>query len=216
MKNRILSWLMTIAMVVSLFPTSVALAADVSDATEVTFVGDECTLGDNGIYKVTGDQTGKTIKITNSAQVTLLLDGATLSAATSPIQVENGATLTLVVADDSANTVTCTATAADDTNNGMTAGISVPEGATLNIDTPEGGSGNGTLNVVGGNGGADIGGGRGNDGTVGSTGGYGGKGENGRYDNLSMYLGGAGGKGGDGGKGGNGGAGSYIDNIRRL
>ena len=162
MKKRLLSWLLVLVMIFSLIPSTLvsAWAADVSGAQEITF-DDQGVWSptQDGVYKVSGDQTGNIIQIKNGIKATLLLNGATLSAATSPIQIESGATLTLVVADNSDNSIVCTATAADDTNGGMTAGIHVPDGATLTIDTPENGAANGKLAVTGGYGGAGIGGG---------------------------------------------------------
>lgn len=165
MKKRLLSWLLVLTMVISLIPSTLvttAFAADVSGITqELTFdaADSEKTLNADGGYILKGSLSGKVIKVTGSAKVKLYLQGVTMTADTSPIQVENGSKLTLVVADDTTNTITCTATAADTTNNGMTAGIHVPDGATLTIDTPENSQGTGKLSVTGGYGGAGIGGG---------------------------------------------------------
>ena len=207
MKKRCLSWLLSMVMAISLFPVSAAttFAADVTGATDLSLNDAETVLNSNGIYKVAGDQAGKTIKITDNASITLLVENATLSAETSPIQVENGATLTLVVADNSTNTITCTATTADETNKGMTAGISVPDGATLTVDTPDGGKGNGELTINGGYGGAGIGGGSAALTAVRQA--SGGKGDAGEKApdanaNSAATTGGAGGDGGDGGEGG--------------
>ena len=164
MKKRILSWLLVLTMVISLVPSTLitaAFAADVSGITQELTFGDaenEKDLNGDNAYTLTGSLSDKVIKVTNNAKVTLYLKGVTMTADTSPIQVERGSTLTLVVADGSENTITCTATAADDANNGMTAGIYVPDGATLTIDTPTNGKGTGKLTVTGGYGGAGIGG----------------------------------------------------------
>ena len=164
MKKRILSWLLVLTMVVSLIPSTLitsAFAADVSGITQELTFGDaenEKDLNGDNAYTLTDSLSDKVIKVTNNARVTLYLKGVTMTADTSPIQVERGSTLTLVVADGSENTITCTATAADDANNGMTAGIHVPDGATLTIDTPENSQGTGKLTVNGGYGGAGIGG----------------------------------------------------------
>lgn len=164
MKKRILSWLLVLTMVVSLIPSTLitsAFAADVSGITQELTFGDaenEKGLNSDSAYTLTGTLSDKVIKVTNNAIVTLYLKGVTMTADTSPIQVESGSTLTLVVADNTDNTITCTATAANATNNGMTAGIHVPDGATLNIDTPKNGTGTGKLTVNGGYGGAGIGG----------------------------------------------------------
>lgn len=164
MKKRLLSWLLVLTMVISLIPSTLvttAFAADVSGITqELTFdaADSEKTLNADGGYILKGSLSGKVIKVTGSATVTLYLQDVTMTADTSPIQVESGSKLTLVVADGTTNTITCTATAADTTNNGMTAGIHVPDGATLTIDTPENSQGTGKLTVNGGYGGAGIGG----------------------------------------------------------
>lgn len=164
MKKRLLSWLLVLTMVISLIPSTLvttAFAADVSGITqELTFdaADSEKTLDTDGEYILKGSLSGKVIKVTGSATVTLYLQSVTMTADTSPIRVESGSKLTLVVADGTANTITCTATAADTTNNGMTAGIHVPDGATLTIDTPENSQGTGKLTVNGGYGGAGIGG----------------------------------------------------------
>ena len=152
-----------LTMVTSLIPSTLvttAFAADVSGITdEVEFdTSGVATINRDGKYTLTGAQGAKVIKITDNADVTLLLKGAELTSSTSPIQVTSGASLTIIVADDTDNNLGCTATTADDTNNGMTAGIYVPDGATLTIDTPTNGKGNGKLTVTGGYGGAGIGG----------------------------------------------------------
>lgn len=164
MKKRLLSWLLVLSMVISLVPSTLvttAFAADVSGITqELTFdaADSEKTLNADGGYILKGSLNGKVIKVTGSATVTLYLQSVTMTADTSPIRVESGSKLTLVVADGTTNTITCTATVADTTNNGMTAGIHVPDGATLTIDTPENSQGTGKLTVNGGYGGAGIGG----------------------------------------------------------
>lgn len=220
MRKRLLSWLLVLTMMTSLIPSTLvtsAFAADVSGITQELKFGaadSEKTLGSDGGYILKGTLDGKVIKITNNAKVTLYLQDVTMTAATSPIQVESGATLTLVVADVSDNTITCTATAVDDTNKGLTAGISVPDGATLTIDAPDGGANSGKLTVTGGYGGAGIGGGAGYgyDGTqAGSNGKAGDAGADGYtvgpqygwYRDSYSKKGGDGGAGGVGGKYGN-------------
>ena len=114
MKNRILAWLLLVCMLIGLLPMQ-ALAAQVpSSLTEVSFDADsnEAVLNTDGAYKLSGSVTDKVIKVTNGANVTIVLEGVTMTAATSPIQVEAGATLTLIVRDGTENTITCTATTA--------------------------------------------------------------------------------------------------------
>lgn len=163
MKKRFLSWLLVLTMVISLIPSTLvttALAAELpANAPDLTFTGDSAEITKNSAYTLTGDLTGKTVTVKNNAVVTLVLDGVTMSDAASPLRLAEGASVTLIVKDGTTNTITCTATAADTTNNGMTAGIHVPDGATLTIDTPKNSQGTGELNVNGGYGGAGIGGG---------------------------------------------------------
>lgn len=70
--------------------------------------------------------------------MTIVLDGVTINSTTSPIQVEAGAQLTLIPKYNTENNLTCISdTAQEVTDNnagGLTAGISVPENATLIID----------------------------------------------------------------------------------
>ena len=155
MKNRILAWLLLVCMLVGLLPMQVLAAQVPSSLTEVAFdtASNEAVLNAGSAYKLSGSVTGKVIRVTDNANVTIVLEGVTMTAETSPIQVETGATLTLIVRDGTENTITCTAATADDTNNGMTAGISVPDGATLTIDAPDGGANSGKLTVTGGYGG---------------------------------------------------------------
>ena len=171
MKKRLLSWLLVLTMITSLIPSTLITSAFAAGSTDIDGITQdvpfvtgqaELTLSGSGEYVLQGTQNGCVIKITNRAKVTLLLKNVEMNSPTSPIQVESGAELTLVVADDSANSIGCTATAVTvdgaDPNNGMTAGIYVPDGATLNIDTPTNGTGTGKLTVTGGYGGAGIGG----------------------------------------------------------
>lgn len=171
MKKRLLSWLLVLTMITSLIPSPLITSAFAAGSTDIDGITQdvpfvtgqaELTLSGSGEYVLQGTQNGCVIKITNRAKVTLLLKNVEMNSPTSPIQVESGAELTLVVADDSANSIGCTATAVTvdgaDPNNGMTAGIYVPDGATLNIDTPTNGTGTGKLTVTGGYGGAGIGG----------------------------------------------------------
>ena len=170
MKKRLTSWLLVLTMIVSLIPSTLITAS----AADVTGITNELTFDETGVanitrdssYILTGDQNGKIVKISDGTTATLLLRNVTMESATSPIQLGENATLTLIVADDSVNTIKCNATEVttdgESANNGMTAGIHVPASATLIIDTPEGQVGgdkaNGQLAVTGGYGGAGIGG----------------------------------------------------------
>ena len=164
MKKRFLSWLLVLTMVISLIPSTLvttafaALAAgngvDIIDAQPLGDAETEVTAG--GIYTIGATRT-EALKVNTSASVTLVLDGVTITTATSPIELADGAKVTLVVKDDTTNTLTCTATEVNADNSGKTAGILVPENASLTIDCASGENGTGTLRVTGGYGGAGIG-----------------------------------------------------------
>lgn len=88
-------------------------------------------------YRLTG--TGTTpVKIGAGKKVTIVLAGVTINSTTSPIQVEAGAQLTLIPKYNTENNLTCISDTAqkvtDNNAGGLTAGISVPENATLIID----------------------------------------------------------------------------------
>lgn len=224
MKKRLLSWLLVLTMITSLIPSTLitsALAAALPSQYDAVYNAanlDPATSFEDGkTYRLTG--TGSVpVKIGTGTTVTIVLDGVTINSTTSPIQVETGAKLTLIPRNNMVNTLTCTSDTAqavtDNSAGGLTAGISVPEGAELVIDKDD--AGDGTLTVTGGYGGAGIGGSyieklldtraaSGNSGSAGPTG-YGGAGE--------QNGGGAGGIAGVGGAGGRfGAAGSNSGNI---
>ena len=162
-KNRWISWILTLAMLCSLLQTSAvpAFAADaaggvnISGATDLT--DDTNPVATTGTYKISGTRRNP-VKITATDEVVLVLDNVTITTTTSPIELADSAKVTLVVLDGTNNTLTCTAAAADASNGGRTAGILVPETASLTIDKPENGKGNGDLTVKAGGGGAGIGG----------------------------------------------------------
>ena len=212
MKKRFLSWLLVLTMVISLIPSTLitsALAAALPSQYDAVYDAaslDPATSFEDGkTYRLTG--TGSVpVKIGTGKTVTIVLDGVTIESATSPIQVEAGAKLTLIPRNNTVNTLTCTSNTAqavtDNSASGLTAGISVPETAELVIDKDD--AGDGTLTVTGGYGGAGIGGSYTNDlletkaakgagGAIGPTG-FGAVGE--------VNGGGAGGTSGQGGLGG--------------
>lgn len=189
MKKRLLSWLLVLTMITSLIPSTLitsALAAALSSQYAAVYNAanlDSATSFENGkTYCLTG--TGNVpVKISAGNTVTIVLNGVTINSTTSPIQVETGAKLTLIPRNNTDNTLTCISNTAqavtDNSAGGLTAGISVPEGAELVIDKDD--AGDGTLTVTGGYGGAGIGGGyggsysatkaaTGNDGTPGTKG----------------------------------------------
>ena len=214
MKKRLLSWLLVLTMITSLIPSTLitsALAAALPSRYDAVYNAenlDPATSFENGkTYRLTG--TGNVpVKISAGRTVTIVLDGVTINSTNSPIQVETGATLTLITKSNTVNTLTCTSntvqSVTDNNASGLTAGISVPDGATLIID------GNGTLTVNGGYGGAGIGGSytatygeRQSDGGTGGTGEEGnGSGGTTTWSHYNWVTGGAGGQGGSGGQGG--------------
>lgn len=177
MRKRILSWLLLGAMLLGMLPT-VGLAAvsepsimederwkSMEQITKDCFTsGNTYTLsceGDEPCYKICDmkDLTDKYIVIPAGKTATLYLNNVQMSGKKSPIQVQENATLTIVVVEGSANTLTCTTKTAEEvtTNSAsnLTAGISVPENATLIIQGD--GAGTGSLTIQGGFGGAGIG-----------------------------------------------------------
>lgn len=239
MKKRLLSWLLTAAMTVSMVPTTMpfAFAADkpAARAAESSGVvlgsytkqfdvasstaGEDILIEASGTYRLTGTNTGISVAV-SAPDVTLVLDNLTLSNNKSPIQLIGDASVTIVLKSGTTNALNCTATAvtadsraedkAADTqegdegiavtqgNNGITAGIHVPENATLTIDKVKGEKA-GALSVTGGYGGAGIGGGAATPGYTqekGLTGATGGSGGWGGRANGHVGSGGAGGEGG--------------------
>lgn len=213
-KRRFLSWILTLAMLFSMAPTT-ALAVKLPSTYDAVYDAanlEAATLFEDGkTYRLTG--TGTTpVKIGAGKHVTIVLDGVTIQSATSPIQVEAGAQLTLIPKNNTENNLTCTSDTvqrvADNNAGGLTAGISVPENATLIIDKDDD-AGEGTLNVTGGYGGAGIGssakttlhdnlrGNSGTDGTLGSlghdyaqiSGSFGTGGQGGRYGTDTQNAG---------------------------
>lgn len=148
MKKRFLSWLLVLTLVTSLIPSTLvttalaALAAgdgvNIADATTLT--NDTNLIENTGTYKISGARQNP-VKITAAGKVVLVLDGVTITTATSPIELADGAQVTLVVKDDTTNTLTCTAAAVNAANSGKTAGILVPESASLTIDRAQGADG---------------------------------------------------------------------------
>ena len=137
------------------FAADAAGGVNISGATDLT--DDTNPVATTGTYKISGARQNP-VKITAQGEVVLVLDGVTITTATSPIELADGAKITLVVKDNTTNLLTCTATTVNAANSGKTAGILVPETASLTIDRASGDTGTGTLTVTGGYGGAGIGG----------------------------------------------------------
>ena len=189
----------------------------------------EITAG--GTYELTGSSTDRAVIVKTNDAVTLVLNGLKMTGEKSPIQLQGSANVTLVLKQGTTNSITCNATTVTVTheeprpgwtpdldageteenhpqdtvpgNDGMTAGINVPENATLTIDKVKDETA-GELTVQGGYGGAGIGGGAaipGYTNEVGKTGANGGRGYNGS-SRGSFTQGGTGGAGGVGAAGG--------------
>ena len=174
-KRRLLSGMMAVMMTMSMLPTSLIVDASAAavassggvklptkdnqwtERIDVSSLQGEKTLqgGAKKYYKLsgTGDQP---VKISGTGAV-VALAGVAITSESSPIQLEDGASATIVLMDGTQNTLTCE-TFDIETVQGMTAGIHVPKTASLTIDKPQGGEGNGSLTVNGGDGGAGIGG----------------------------------------------------------
>ena len=246
MIKRLTSWLLVLTMIVSLIPSTMitAFAADVpavqatasSGVTlasfdhryDVTSATGDIEIVAGGTYELSGTKDGISVIVKTADAVTLALNGLQMTGKKSPIQLQDGANVTLVLMKGTTNSITCTAKEVTVTheeqdpnwinpgpsedgapatpdmitvpgNDGMTAGINVPENATLTIDKVKDETA-GELTVQGGYGGAGIGGGaalpgyteeRGKTGANGNDGGDGG----------AQGAGSQGGKKGYGGKG---------------
>lgn len=196
-------------MIISMVPASIisAGAADQYDATyNVADLQAAPALETGKTYRLRGDNGTTPVKIKAGTEVTIVLDGVTINSTTSPIQVEANAKLTLIPKVNTTNTLTCTSDTAqkvaDSNASGLTAGISVPDGAELVIDKDN--AGDGTLSVTGGYGGAGIGGSYTNNllATTAATGNNSAIGPNGFGALGEAGQGGAGGSIGQGGLGG--------------
>lgn len=209
----------------------VTLPSSYTQEYNVTDVNSDIDIKAGGVYKLSGSNKSISVVVSATDNVTLVLNNLTMERDKSPIQLQGSANVTLVLLKDTVNSLKCTATEitvthqkSDTTwtpdldageteenspqitvpgNDGMTAGINVPENATLTIDKVKGETA-GTLTVQGGYGGAGIGGGAATPGYTeekGATGATGGRGQNGS-SRGSITQGGTGGDGGSGGVGG--------------
>ena len=145
MKQRILPILLTLALCLGMLPT-VALATE-GDHNIST---DSLTISEDGDYTVTGTTTTNHIVVKEDVTATVTLNGVSITGveesqvtgapAQSPIDLADGATLTLILAEDSTNTLTGGA----GTSYCGAPGIHVPDDATLIIQ------GSGSLSTTGG------------------------------------------------------------------
>lgn len=152
MKKKILSWLVVIAIGVSIVPISIWATVEIpTDVTDTDLARldsieqQEITIG--GSYRLYGITTCS-LKVATEEAVTLILENAQITSTSSPLELVDNANVTLVLKDGTTNHFTAT---------GSNAGILVPESATLTIDKLTGEQGTGRLTVQGGNGSAGIG-----------------------------------------------------------
>ena len=143
--QRISAFLLCVALLVGLLPTS-ALAADTPhDISQGTL-----TILQNGSYTITGTTSSNRIIVNGGVTATITLAGVSITAPVGEpaIDVQGTANLTIILQDSSENTLVG---GTGDASHGAP-GIHVPSSATLTIQ------GGGTLNVTGGSSNANIGG----------------------------------------------------------
>lgn len=158
MKRKLLSVFLSLSLCAGLVPTAALAAGNEHNISTGTL-----TISENGSYTVTGTSTSNHIVVEKDVTATVTLNNVTITGtaydvantipASSPIDLADGATLTLVLRDNSTNTLTG---GTGGTGDGAP-GIHVPDNATLIIQ------GGGSLTVTGGTsrtgfGGAGIGG----------------------------------------------------------
>ena len=161
--RKILSALLALALLASLLPIGAA-PAQAADTTHDISQG-TLTISEDGDYTVTGTTTTNRIVVGENVTATVTLNGVNITgaeasivtgaSAQSPIDLSTGATLTLILKDNSSNTITGGIGGVGGTNGAP--GIHVPDEATLII------YGSGSLTVTGGSsmtnfGGTGIGG----------------------------------------------------------
>lgn len=247
MRKKLLSWLLVLSMVLSMIPATVlpVRAAEpkgtdtggvtlgaITASYDVSAQSADIEITAGGTYELTGSSTERSVIVKTTDPVTLVLNNLTMERDKSPIQLQDGANVTLVLKAGTTNSITCNATTVTVTyeeqdpnwtdpgpnedgspatpdmitvhgNDGMTAGINVPETATLTIDKVKDETA-GALTVQGGYGGAGIGGGAAIPGYTDEVGATGANGQNGRNGagKGSVTQGGYGGAGGVGAAGG--------------
>ena len=148
--RKSLAALLTLAMLVSLLPISAALAQAAGEGESHDISTSTLTISEDGNYTVTGTTTTNQIVVKENVTATVTLNSvnitgaagnsATGAPAQSPIDLAAGATLTLILAENSTNTLTGGA----GTGYCGAPGIHVPDDAALIIQ------GGGSLTVTGG------------------------------------------------------------------
>ena len=148
--RKFLAALLTLAMLVSLLPISAAPAQAAGEGESHDISTSTLTISEDGNYTVTGTTTTNQIVVKENVTATVTLNSvnitgaagnsATGAPAQSPIDLAAGATLTLILAENSTNTLTGGA----GTGYCGAPGIHVPDDAALIIQ------GGGSLTVTGG------------------------------------------------------------------
>ncbi|MEE0206069.1 MAG: S-layer homology domain-containing protein [Peptococcaceae bacterium] len=148
--RKSLAALLTLAMLVSLLPISAAPAQAAGEGESHDISTSTLTISEDGNYTVTGTTTTNQIVVKENVTATVTLNSvnitgaagnsATGAPAQSPIDLATGATLTLILAENSTNTLTGGA----GTGYCGAPGIHVPDDAALIIQ------GGGSLTVTGG------------------------------------------------------------------
>ncbi len=154
--RRILSIVLTVALVVGLMPNNVLTVRAATTAHDISTGSLE--ISSNGDYTITGSTTSNTVTVKSGVTANVTLNGVKIDCSNTgitPIMVESGATLNLTLIGDNVLTA-CTLDYKDTLTTQQTAALGVPVGAELVITE----SSTGTLTANGANGGgAGIGGG---------------------------------------------------------
>lgn len=152
--RRILSIVLTVALMVGLMPNNVLTARAAATTHDISTGSLE--ISSNGDYTITGSTTSNTVTVKSGVTANVTLNGVKIDCSNTgitPIMVESGATLNLTLTGD--NTLTA-CTLDNGTNAQKTAALGVPVGAELVITE----NSTGTLTANGAKGGgAGIGGG---------------------------------------------------------
>ncbi len=154
--RRILSIVLTVALVVGLMPNNVLTVRAATTAHDISTGSLE--ISSNGDYTITGSTTSNTVTVKSGVTANVTLNGVKIDCSNTgitPIMVESGAILNLTLIGDNVLTA-CTLDYKDTLTTQQTAALGVPVGAELVITE----SSTGTLTANGANGGgAGIGGG---------------------------------------------------------
>ena len=154
--RRILSIVLTAALVVGLMPNNVLTVRAATTAHDISTGSLE--ISSNGDYTITGSTTSNTVTVKSAVTANVTLNGVKIDCSNTgitPIMVESGATLNLTLIGDNVLTA-CTLDYKVTLTTQQTAALGVPVGAELVITE----SSTGTLTANGANGGgAGIGGG---------------------------------------------------------